>query len=353
MYGSEYGLVKIGAHAVALCLKNYISLFRRVFFMCDVITDVFEKRSRSKWMDSVVYKPNIVGGNGFVSDVLAAFQLLLFHRKYQVAVLCSNRKSSIFALFKILFALKIRILMIDCLWYMPKNWWKRFFKMIQFIILTKAVDKFVVWSSHEISDYSNAFNIDSNKFVFIPHHHTLEGYAYTLSHGDYIFAGGDGDRDYGTLLDALTGIDIQVIVATRRKDWNDGHPVPRRVEAYPTTHEEFRVLMAGSKMVVIPMRAGLLHSGGQQTYLNAMAMGKPVIVADRGGALDYIQDGVNGLLVPAGDVQSLRSAIQSILKDPGYAAKLSRNAEMAESEFSTARCMERILAIACDLGKHL
>jgi glycosyltransferase involved in cell wall biosynthesis len=112
--------------------------------------------------------------------------------------------------------------------------------------------------------------------------------------------------------------------------------------------------MAGSKMVVVPMKKGLLHSGGQQTYLNAMAMGKPVIVADDCGAKDYIQHGVDGLIVPAGNSQGLREAIQSLISDSALSATLSTNGKSAFHNFSTVACYNKLSRIAGELAElHL
>ena len=55
----------------------------------------------------------------------------------------------------------------------------------------------------------------------------------------------------------------------------------------------FRNLRTGSRLVVVPMEAGHFHVGGEQTYLNAMAMGKPVIVTDDRGAHQTISSMVS------------------------------------------------------------
>ncbi|RJO63720.1 MAG: glycosyltransferase family 1 protein [Candidatus Omnitrophota bacterium] len=60
--------------------------------------------------------------------------------------------------------------------------------------------------------------------------------------------------------------------------------------------------------------------------LEAMACGKPVIASNIGGIPEIIQDGVNGVLVPAGSPVSLASAIEKVLLDAGLKEKLGRNA---------------------------
>lgn len=50
-------------------------------------------------------------------------------------------------------------------------------------------------------------------------------------------------------------------------------------------------------------------------FVEAMAFRKPIIAAAAGGALDLVQDGVNGLLVPPGDQAALTAALRRLLND--------------------------------------
>ena len=312
-----------------------------------ILTDVREPRVFVEWNRRTDYRPEILGGKGFLSNLIAALRLLRLRKNCDVIVLGGSRKGNLFAILSALWPGKRPpILMIDCLWYKPQNRFQLWLKRLQFHLMARAVNQFVVWASHEVRDYAAAFSLPEEKFLYIPHHHTLEGYEYTVGSGDYIFSGGDGDRDYPTLLEAVKGMNVRVVIATRRKDWNGTVSIPSSVEAFPVNNEDFRKWMAGSRMVVIPMEKGHLHSGGQQTYLNAMAMGKPVVVADDKGAKDYIQNGVDALIVPSGDVEAFRIAIKSVLDDPGFSERLGDNAKKAYDAFSTPKCMERILQTA-------
>jgi glycosyltransferase involved in cell wall biosynthesis len=73
--------------------------------------------------------------------------------------------------------------------------------------------------------------------------------------------------------------------------------------------------MRRARVVVVPLQAGIERSAGQQTYLNAMALGKVVITTDSPGARDYIDDGSTGVIVPPGDERSLAAALSRAL-DP-------------------------------------
>jgi glycosyltransferase involved in cell wall biosynthesis len=54
----------------------------------------------------------------------------------------------------------------------------------------------------------------------------------------------------------------------------------------------------------------------------AMAYGRPVVASAVGGLVDAVEDGVTGLLVPAGDVEALRAALERLLEDPELRRRL-------------------------------
>jgi len=59
--------------------------------------------------------------------------------------------------------------------------------------------------------------------------------------------------------------------------------------------------------------------------LEAMAHARPVIAFAVGGIPEWLQDQVNGFLVPRGDLPALVEKMKLLLQDPGLAAKLGEN----------------------------
>ena len=75
--------------------------------------------------------------------------------------------------------------------------------------------------------------------------------------------------------------------------------------------------------------------------LEAMLAGTPVVASDVGSVAEAIEDGVTGLLVPAGDPEALAAALRRVLSEPGLADRLRAAAlERARREF-TATAMGR------------
>lgn len=90
-------------------------------------------------------------------------------------------------------------------------------------------------------------------------------------------------------------------------------------------------LLARSDVFVL---ASSWLEGLPNALLEALAMGLPVIVSDVGAMAEVVEDGVNGFLVPAGDVDALADRMTYIVDHPEEARAMGRrNARMAASRF--------------------
>ena len=78
-------------------------------------------------------------------------------------------------------------------------------------------------------------------------------------------------------------------------------------------------------------------------FLEAMAFAKPVIGAACGGTTDLVEHGVNGLLVPSGDTQKLVAALDSLLGNDSFSARLGRRGAQLVREKYTFENFEREL----------
>lgn len=80
--------------------------------------------------------------------------------------------------------------------------------------------------------------------------------------------------------------------------------------------------------------------------IEAMAAGVPVISTANEGALEIIEDGVTGRLVPVGDIDSLARQITSLLADQAERERLSRNAVLAVNErFSLGKMVDATVSV--------
>lgn len=198
-----------------------------------------------------------------------------------------------------------------------------------FISLVDAPNvRYGVLSTTEVNGFPRMWGIAPDRVVFTPFKHTVHDRTLhprielDVVDKGYLFSGGDSLRDYAMLEKAIEGLDIPVELATHWKPSS----ASTNVTAGRRSHEDFQRLLAGAHAVVIPLQAST-RSSGQQSYLNAMVLGKPVIVTEAPGVRDYIEDGVTGVIVPSHPV-ALREAIEDVM-DPRNEEKYRTMGERA------------------------
>jgi glycosyltransferase involved in cell wall biosynthesis len=270
-------------------------------------------------------------------------------RGYQAVVSDSSPKAAVFGLLERLrIGSKRRHLMLECLWSYPAGPLRRIAKTLQFRAALTRRSRAIVYARRERERFSSYFGIPAQRFVFIPYHTTLRHFA-SPEHGrplqtPYLFAGGDTHRDYRTLCEAVAGLDIQVVIAVRDRGLLEGIQLPPNVETVTTDHMGFLRWMLHAHINVVPLEHGTLRSAGQQTFLNAMALGTVVVVTDVEGGCDYIQNWVDGVLVEGGNPSALRAVLLRLLGNPELVALIRANA----ARIGPGNCTERILSLCLD-----
>jgi glycosyltransferase involved in cell wall biosynthesis len=82
-----------------------------------------------------------------------------------------------------------------------------------------------------------------------------------------------------------------------------------------------------------------------RTFLEGMALGRPVIASNEGGPLDVIEDGVDGLLIRPRDPNRLAGAVLHLLADPARAAALGERAAAKARGYSIERHTDAVCAV--------
>jgi rhamnosyl/mannosyltransferase len=179
------------------------------------------------------------------------------------------------------------------------------------------------------------------------------------SPGSYVlFAGRHVDyKGVDVLLRALAGGTARAMIAgdgPRRDAWQrlarDLGLNGRVTFTGEVSDAELRRLMHGASALVLPSISRAEAFGYVQ--LEAMAAGKPVISTDVPGGVSWVnQHERTGLVVPAGDEDALRTAIEQVSRDPALQAKFgAAGRARVEAEFTLDRLRERLHAFYEELA---
>ena len=188
-------------------------------------------------------------------------------------------------------------------------------------------------------------------------------------------------RDYPTLLNAVRGLPVRLVIAaasrwSRHRSTADDAPLPPNVEVTSLDYIALRDLYADARFVVVPLH-DVENQAGITTILEAMAMGKAVIATATRGQSDVIRGrlctahglsptaqggpapfGVSGPLAEAetgiyvrpGDSEGLRRAIQFLLDHPDEAERMGANGRrVVEQHMSLELFGRRIAQLVSDL----
>lgn len=162
--------------------------------------------------------------------------------------------------------------------------------------------------------------------------------------GRVFSVGDDRMRDHATLAAALRRVhaahpQMTAELATTLpvdlpSSWAQIHR--RRMDA------AVRECYARASIVAVALRP-TRQGSGLTVILEAMASGRPVIVTDNPGLDDYVEDGVTGLLVPAGSPEAMADAIGSLLADPDRARRMGEaGRRRVETSFTTRHMAEDV-----------
>lgn len=192
--------------------------------------------------------------------------------------------------------------------------------------LARQIDVFIVYSTWQKKFIQSRWGLEEERVNFTPFMVDSEFFApqkVTSCPKAMICAVGLEFRDYPTLMRAVRGMPIDVVIAaaspwSKREDSTQAEEIPANVTVRRFSQYDLRQLYADCCFVVVPLFESNFQAG-VTTILEAMAMGKAVICTRTPGQTDVIVDGVTGLYVPPGDAEALRNTIEYLLANPGVA----------------------------------
>lgn len=244
----------------------------------------------------------------------------------------------------------------------------------------ERMDRIAVHSRNQRDVAIRALGIATERLELVPYQ--VDTRYWTpggVTEDRLIVSAGLEHRDYSTLFRAASDLDASVVVGAA-SNWSrhraSGNVVPANIRLGSFDYEGLRSLYARAALVVVPLK-DIDNQAGVTTLLEAMAMGKAVVVTQTSGQTDVVEDrraaargalrqraasltrvladraGLpvepTGFYVAPGDADGLRAAMTYLLEHPEERARLGQAGRRAAEELYTVELFaERLRAIVLD-----
>jgi glycosyltransferase involved in cell wall biosynthesis len=106
-----------------------------------------------------------------------------------------------------------------------------------------------------------------------------------------------------------------------------------RFLGHVTDAEKFRALSVADVFVSTSQ-----HEGFGIMFLEAMALGLPIVCYDHGGQTDYLLTPDTGFVVPLNDIGAFTARVLELLASPEHRAAIARNNRLKVEQFLIERC---------------
>lgn len=206
----------------------------------------------------------------------------------------------------------------------------------------RQMDAIFVYASSQRDFAQSVLRIPEKVLRLIPFQadHRFYRPLSAVTRENQICAAGLEWRDYPTLIEAVKDqpqLSVRLAAASpwsKHSNETEGRALPANVDARRYDYQALRELYAESSFVVVPLYDNDFQAG-ITTILEAMAMGKAVVVTGTCGQTDVIAHGLNGLYVRPGEPADWRAAIARLRDDPTLRARLGRRARRWVEENAT------------------
>lgn len=205
--------------------------------------------------------------------------------------------------------------------------------LVRWARLAPLVDRFVVYSSWQQRFIVDTFDVPVDRVLlstFMVDTAFFDPALVAVAPERMICAAGLERRDYPTLMEAVGGLDVKVVIAaaspwSKQSDSTSGRALPANVEVRRLSLVELRELYAASQFVVMPL-VDVEFQAGITTILEAMSMARAVVCTRTAGQTDTVIEGETGVYVPPGDAAALRRSLERLLEDSGLARSMGDSA---------------------------
>lgn len=301
----------------------------------------------------VVLMPYGSADFSFFKDVLAK-------RNKISALLIANPSTKmliLLAILKIFLSAPYPIFIFDLILKYPVSFKEKIIARLKGFCVRKL--EYILAIHKDTSGYETYYGLKKNSFIYVPfkaNNFDIRD-AISVSGGDYIVALGASQRDYKTLIESASRVDHKIVIVCSDENAQK-HNADVGVDAlYPKNVTRIRETvdsatwysyLANAKFVVVPILQTAIQPAGISVYLEAMILGKAVVVSEGASSNFILENEKNALLVPPGDGSKLADALNRLASDTelrksianagySYALSLGNDAKLRENILNTIK----------------
>ena len=288
---------------------------------------------------------------GVLNEVVQALKALIFLDNYDV-VLTVKGAGVFLALMRFFLRWKKPCLLV-VMWRVGSN--SMLDPFIKRIVRT-YVDKIICVSSVQKRIFARQLKVPENRIEYVPLGIDTNFFKPEINPvDDFILCVGDADRDDETLIEAVRDLPIKLIrisdeskiLETLKSKLEVGSRSSNLKEKFLLLHGvpdlQLKELYAKSTIVVVPICHQSNQPAGLTALLEAMAMGKAIIITRGLATQDYVIDRENAILVDSCDAYQLKNEMLWLLTHSLECKKLGKNARKSvEEKFTMARSAEKL-----------
>jgi glycosyltransferase involved in cell wall biosynthesis len=215
-------------------------------------------------------------------------------------------------------------------------------KLLRLPGVAKAVDYFVVHSQTQVEALVGDAGLPPAQVRLLPYGVDTDFWsAGPIEDDPLVVSPGREHRDHVTFAAAMDGLDARAFVT----DGSSHSPAARRraPSVWPANVDRgslglnaLRELYARAAVVVVPL-VPTDFPAGITVAVEAMAMGKAVVISSTEGLRGALADPDAVVMVPPGDVEAMQLAITSLLSNPERRRRLGERARSAAREHHDVR----------------
>ena len=218
-----------------------------------------------------------------------------------------------------------------------------------FRAVLKQAKVVVCYSAHEARRYRSGFRLKKTEFVSVPYgQHVWDPGPPKISSIGYVLSAGRSGRDYALLGTVFATLPYDLHIICDSEDAVRGLTLPPNVSVLSQCYgKEYLEQIAGADLVVVPLKDDDI-SAGQMVLLQAMALGKAVVITQTPTTEEYGKHLETLYFVERGSKDDLAQAIMHLERDPELRASIASKAREHFQERYSMRAFVQHLLDAVD-----